>query len=184
MLRQSTNTKRNSSAECRHLLFVTGTPNTLQYLLTVLLLITAALCFSGKSHATEIYKWVDEQGVTHYSARPPENQENYEEIKVRRRNAYRTHTPTTSAATSDADNTATEDEEESFTEPGREVSVDNPDKIAENCARARQNINTINSKRRVLLDDGQGGKRRLSDEEREALMKESQDFLDRWCDDS
>ena len=137
---------------------------------------------SSSVMATEIYKWVDENGVTHYSARPPQDERNYEEVKVRNRGGYRSHASASSAGSNTASPPQDDTDENSLTQPGREVSVENPDKIAENCERARANIDTINSKRRVLLSDEDGGQRRPSDEERESLLKESQDFLDRWCD--
>jgi hypothetical protein len=143
----------------------------------------AACClfFASQSYAgNEIYKWVDDSGVTHYSARPPEDGRLYEEVKVRNRNRYATQ-GTTLAGVPTA--TPTPAQEPEITQPGREVSVQNPEKVAQNCARARKNIDTINSKRRVLISDEQGQQRRLSDDERAKLMQESQQYLQRWCDE-
>ncbi|MCG8464839.1 MAG: DUF4124 domain-containing protein [Xanthomonadales bacterium] len=144
--------------------------------------ILAACClfFATQSHAgNEIYKWVDDKGVTHYSARPPEDGRLYEEVKVRNRNRYATQGSTLTAS---APNNAPEAQEPSITQPGREVSVQNPEKVAQNCARARKNIATINSKRRVSITGEDGEQRRLNDDERAKLMQESQQYLERWCD--
>lgn len=144
------------------------------------------LALAQSAQAAEVYKWVDDSGVTHYSARPPENVTDFEELHVQGQVSQRSRPSATTQALVDdsADDDEEGSDEENLTRPGAEISVKNPDKVAANCARARANIETIQSRRRVSLNDANGGQRRLTDEERLALLAESQSYLDRWCDDN
>ncbi|GAB4181680.1 MAG: DUF4124 domain-containing protein [Wenzhouxiangellaceae bacterium] len=145
-------------------------------------LIAALLLLPLTTQAEQIYKWVDENGVTHFSAQPPVT-DDYQQLNLN------TYTPAPSSPATSATSTGTassngqQADDERLTEPGNTITVDNPEKIAENCARARQNIETIQARRRVVMTDENGNQRRLGDEERMALLNESQQYLERWCDD-
>ena len=55
------------------------------------------------------------------------------------------------------------------------------EEIKKNCAAARQNIATIQAKPNGKIVDNQGQVTRLTDEKREALLKENQEFIDKYC---
>jgi hypothetical protein len=50
--------------------------------LNLCFLLLALLASAGPAFASEIYHWVDEQGVNHYSQSPPETQNNVETLEV------------------------------------------------------------------------------------------------------
>lgn len=60
-------------------------------------------------HATKIYKWIDKQGNTHYTQRPPANNK-YQQLKLKIRHiqADNTHTSTQTKTTQHANNIASE----------------------------------------------------------------------------
>lgn len=136
--------------------------------------------------ATEVYKWVDQDGITHYSARPPVDERGYEQLNIHSRRYEPIPNSSVAANTNDQANDGqnSADNSDDVTQPGAEVVVKNREKIAQNCERARSNISTINNRRRVMLNDENGEPRRMTDDERTALLRESQNYLDEWCDDN
>ena len=46
---------------------------------------------------------------------------------------------------------------------------------------AKQNLDILTSKSRIGVDDGQGGKRLMSDEEKQAQVKQMEQQRDKYC---
>lgn len=133
------------------------------------------LLFSTSSNAVEIYSWVDDNGVQHFAGRPPDH-DNYERMTVRSRGGnvidrQPVEQPQQPAA----------QEQQIMTMPDRTVTVIDPEVIAANCERARNNIDLVNSRRRIVVNDDSGEGRRLNDDERAALTSESQAYIDENC---
>ncbi|GAB1261372.1 DUF4124 domain-containing protein [Aurantivibrio plasticivorans] len=126
------------------------------------------LSFSAQAAQT-FYKWVDQDGVTHYSARKPHGQE-AEEVTIRggRQTSSpqsQPKEPTPSSQPSSADAAAT-------------ASTANKDQ--ERCSIAKENLTTLQSFSRVREKDSDGEYRVLSEEEKQkrienlkAIIKES-----------
>jgi len=144
--------------------------------LAVLLVLLAAGMTS--TQAASIYSWVDANGVQHFSAMPPPDRDDYQIVSIDGTTTLlkRTENQTTPAA----DESAAE-AETVITAPDTTVTVIDPEVVARNCERARQNLFLIDSRRRIVITDDNGEQRRLDDNERLALMQKSQDYIDQNC---
>jgi hypothetical protein len=126
----------------------------------------------------EIYKWVDEDGVTHFSARPPEGVE-YQRINTLS-NAVSTVSPQTVGESENLD-------------PGEtgtgvlpelpEVDVQQPDPalVQERCEQARSNLSWMTQRVQINRENEQGELERMTEEERQQMIQETQAFIDEWC---
>ncbi len=140
-----------------------------------------AVCAGAVQASEEIYKWVDEDGVTHYSARPPEGIE------------YQRMTTEVDRAVARTESTeTTESDEQSEQEERRrtgnlpelaEIAAEEPDPelVAERCEQARYNLTWLTERTRISVEGEDGTMRRLSEEERQSQIQENQAFLDEWC---
>jgi hypothetical protein len=140
--------------------------------INVLLLILAAYALLGAPEALAaeqyIYKWKDSQGMVHYTERPPEPGITFE--KVRRsteKGEKSTPTAATQASTKSA-NTPKDDSYNSWRE--------------ENCKIANQNLDVLENAARIAQDDGQGGKRLMTDEEKAEKIKKMSEQRDKYCE--
>ncbi len=126
--------------------------------------------------ATEVYSWIDDNGVQHFAGQPPAH-DNYQRMTLRDRGG---RTVTRPAQPRPAEQNVTQ-QETVITTPDRTVTVIDPEVIAANCNRARNNIDLVNSRRRIVLTGEDGEPRRLDDNERLALISESQAYIDENC---
>ncbi len=145
---------------------------------TLLAVMVVGLTLQPDASAEEqtIYKWLDEEGVVNYTARPPEDVD-YEEVGIETREPVETEPgsdETRPAQDSAAESTPPEQPEMARSEPDPEV-------VAERCAQARSNIENLNQYQNVTVRGDDGEQRRISDEERTRMIEEAQAFIDEWC---
>lgn len=140
-------------------------------------LVVMCATFSVPLLATEVYSWVDENGVQHFAGQPPAH-DDYQLMTLRDRGS---RTITRPARQQEQQDTTVTQEETVITTPDRTVTVIDPEIIAANCNRARNNIDLVNSRRRIVLTGDDGEQRRLDDDERLALISESQAYIDENC---
>jgi len=121
-----------------------------------------------------IYKWVDADGVTHYSPRPPSDVE-YEQLTPA---GGRIRAPErTTAATPEA-------MPESMPEmPPVERGQTGPDPevVAERCEQARQNLAELTQSTRIILREEDGTEQLLDEEGRQRTIEETEAFIEEWC---
>lgn len=147
--------------------------------LTVVLslaMLLAALATAPDAMAQEtIYKWTDEEGVVHYTARPPEGVD-YERVDVKNQRSE------SSAAEAGAREEA-ESERSSIPPEQPEMAAEGPDPamVAERCQQARSNIENLTQRSNVLIRDDSGQRRQITNEERQRMLREARDFIDEWC---
>ncbi len=121
--------------------------------------------------ASEIYRWVDDNGVVHFTDRPREGAE---------RLTIRTAAPSTPAR-------AATPAAPSAQQPELMVESDaQDDQTAEvraaNCTSARDRLSRLQGAPR-LYREGEGGERLyLEDDERTLVLAEAQELVDSWCD--
>ncbi|MEN1727005.1 MAG: DUF4124 domain-containing protein [Pseudomonadota bacterium] len=127
----------------------------------------------------EIYKWVDENGVTHFSARPPEGVE-YERISTEGDRRERVAPRTVGDEDMD-DDTAAEGDDLLPTLSEVEVTQPDPELVAERCEQARTNLGWLTQRVRISVENDEGEVERISEEERQRLISENQTFMDEWC---
>ncbi|MDZ7791256.1 MAG: DUF4124 domain-containing protein [Xanthomonadales bacterium] len=145
---------------------------------TLLAIVVVGLTLQPEASAEEqtIYKWLDEEGVVNYTARPPEGVD-YEEVGIETREpveADAADSETQPAQDSAAETTPPEQPEMTRSEPDPEV-------VAERCAQARSNIDSLNQYQNVTVRGDDGEQRRISDEERTRMIEEAQAFIEEWC---
>jgi hypothetical protein len=129
-------------------------------LLSIATLVTALLAATPGVAAEKYYKWVDAQGITHYSSRPPHNQD---ATTVRTTNLK----PDAAPATPAGDTVAAAPD-------AAPAAV--PEKSPERCDIGRNNLRTINENPRVRTKTDDGSFRYLEpaeiEEQRQRAEKE------------
>ena len=142
------------------------------------LIMILAMLFSATSYAgnTNTYKWVDEEGNVHYSARPPAGS-NYEKLKVK--------TPPSSSNAPETTVEGTTSGTTGSSKPsGGDVVADelakNQQIRAQNCEAAKKNLQAYTVFKRIKKPDGSVV--RLDDKERAQLIEESKANIKEFCD--
>lgn len=143
------------------------------------LLATLAICLglgmlsSPTMAAKSYYKWVDENGVTHYSARKPHDKES-EAISV-----------TTGLSRDDSDqpspaeNSAQADAASTSEDPAAEDPEANKD--PERCEIAKSNLKILNESARIREATEDGSFRYLSDDEKGQRKETAQQAITESC---
>ncbi len=124
-----------------------------------------------------IYKWVDVEGVIHYTARPPDDAE-YEEVDINNRE------PLDSAADDGTMAEAGQPAEPASSppeQPQMETTEPDPEMVAERCAQARDNLEKLNRHANLVISGEDGQRRAVTNEERQRMLEEAQQFIDEWC---
>lgn len=141
-----------------------------------LALLSLLISFSASA---EIFKWVDENGQTHYSQSPPESGE-AETIDV----------PPPPPIAPESDNNEVDaliekqqadEQAELEAQEKAEQEAEREAQLATNCQVATDNLRGYqnNPGRRVIDEDGNAA--RLSEEERQQKIQELQDKIDLYC---
>lgn len=145
-------------------------------------LITASLLsvfLTTSLQASQVYKWVDENGVTHYGERAPAGKafstvKTYGEVPGAEAASQRLQQQRTD--TMDAENKHTD------TAAQKKIAEEQARIRAENCKGARNNLKTLqeNARVRILGDDGEF--RYLSEEERQQEIASAKETIAQDCD--
>lgn len=127
-----------------------------------------------------MYKWVDEQGATHYSQNPPPGGKAQaikppptpadSEAAVKRLEAQRQEGQKRREA---SQQDARESQKNTASQAIRE----------ESCRMARQNLSTLEANSRVAIQDANGNMKRLTEEERQAQLAEARKQAEEYCDE-
>ena len=142
------------------------------------------LCVVGSLALTELavaktYKWVDEDGVTQYTATPPPTGD------------FKTLTPPPKPAVDpvkaqgdfekrlEAFNKR--QEETSKTKKQADEQAAKSAAAKKDCEQAKKNLNLLQAKVRIRYTDKDGTVRYLTDEEREAKLKNANDDIKSFC---
>lgn len=143
--------------------------------LALCLLMISTASFSEQGYWA--YKWVDETGSTHFSQVPPPPPAPAEIIKI---NPSAAITPIVSEfETAEPEADATEQNEQQQT--SEDQLAQQQQAFAENCKIAKENkqLYQDNPGRRFI--DADGNVTRLTEEERQAKIQESQKQIDFYC---
>lgn len=132
--------------------------------------------------AGQFYKWMDEQGVTHYSENPPpKTAKNSAEVKVQ------TRAPSGAAAAVDSLQKQRDASAKAMADANKDKKTTAPAKedksqYAERCKQLRANLGTMESHGRVSETDEKGEKRALSEEEKNKRMDETKRQIKAFCE--
>lgn len=130
-----------------------------------LLIIILAFASSNLLAVEKItYKWTDDKGEIHYTERAPKGIE-YKIIRTyvdaSNANANNLPTPKQTKAKKKQDNYGTWRDE--------------------NCTIANQNLDILENAARISVDDGQGGKQLMSDEQKKEKVDQMKKQRDKYC---
>ena len=128
------------------------------------------IAFFVSSNATSaeqyIYKWKDAQGMVHYTERPPEKGIAFEKVRRERDTGKKRAQQTVSQQAEKAED-AKDDSYGSWRK--------------ENCKIATQNLDVLENAARIAADDGQGGTRLMTDEEKAEKIKKMTEQKQKYC---
>ena len=146
-------------------------------------LITAAGSTAIAEEAS-VYKWVDAQGVPHYSDQPSVNSSS-EELSIRYRKAGHTAQQARVKGKAEVGNTAAKDGQQ----PGAEDTEDSDRQkvLAEresNCKAAKLRVTNYTTARRLYKPGPNGERTYLTDEELNAERADAQRSVEEWCGNS
>ena len=135
--------------------------------------------------AQVVYKWVDDEGVTHFSAQPPRGVD-AERTSIRLQNTYRpTPQAQDQAEPTAAQNAAaaTRRKQQNEQAADNKIQAKNEQKIrAENCAEARTRLEKYTTARRLYREQDDGERNYLTDDELDNARVEAQQRVNDWCD--
>lgn len=126
--------------------------------------------------AGQIYKWVDAQGVTHFTAQPPQDGQ---ASVLPTAKPVPTAAPSTPADAPQSD-AATPSQSEIDARVKREVAEKEKERIAY-CTTLRTNLAQLRNNPRLRMEV-QGETRRVSEEERQAKITETEKAIGESCE--
>lgn len=136
--------------------------------------ITSFMLLGQFSAAEEVFKWVDENGLTHYSALPPKNK------KARIVKTQTGHSePVSYKNSKPADESSSPAQESPVTTPAAPSNI--PQKDPERCTAARKNLETLQNHARVRIKGDDGQLRYLTPNEHGQKMANAQKAIDESC---
>lgn len=135
------------------------------------------LAMSATAMASQVYKWVDAQGVTHFSAQPPQGQE---------ATSINTATPPPKPVVAEEKKAAptfesiADPEQAAINEKVKQEVVAKEVERKKYCEHVRTNLAQLQNNPRLRMEvDGE--MRRLSEEERQSRISESQKAIADNC---
>lgn len=139
------------------------------------LILAAGLLLFQPLAAQQYYKWVDDEGVTHYSAEKPEGKD---ASRVEAKNP-----PSSSQDKAMQRLEQQREQNQAAREAGEEDEQAEEDPQAaneENCEQHRKNLETLNQRSVVRREDPETGeKKTLDEEQRQAMIEKTKKALER-----
>ncbi len=137
------------------------------------------LCLMGvtlSSHA-ELYKWVDEDGVTQYSQTPPPGDIQTETLEIQTRS-------TSASAVRDMENRIRrlnlEREARLIEEQNKQIDKENATVQAENCQRSHQQLASYSVPNALILQSD-GSRVRVDEDTRQRELVATQALIKKYC---
>lgn len=138
----------------------------MKYLYCFLML--AMLALSGAAPAAEkIYRWVDDEGVTHFTAHPPKNRES-EVVRVQTGSSD----PVPPPATASEEQPANADQDGAAAQQSRNDAY--------RCSIARENLKVLQTSARVQVQED-GEIRYLNEEEQRERAEQARQIIAESC---
>ena len=140
------------------------------------IVISAALslvCTSAM--ATQLYRWVDENGVTQFSQQPPA-EDQYQRLQVK-------PAPELGTGSLAPAPDASAEEQTEATEPAAapQPTPEQQAKLAEQCDALRANLTTMQNNPRLRRTLEDGTVERIGEDERQAMIAKAQADLQEYC---
>ena len=141
-----------------------------QYLNKLFVIIALLTPFVAEA-INDMYQWVDDKGITHYTQTPPLNRP-YKVIKGKEtsRSSYRSTAQTQRRPTVSSQKTAPKSEVDRYKAARNK-----------NCEVAKRNLNTLKNVARIRITGDDGEERLLTDKEKAEKIKLSQEQVKNFC---
>jgi len=147
---------------------------------TLLSIPLLAIALTTSVHASEVFKWVDDDGVTHYGERAPKDKD-YSMIKTYGEVPSGAEEAKQRLEQQRTDKKAGDKKKIDYAE--QKKTADQQAMIrAENCKGAQNNLKTIQENARVRLLGEDGEFRYLSEEERQNQINNAKEMITANCD--
>ncbi|MGK7296430.1 MAG: DUF4124 domain-containing protein [Candidatus Wenzhouxiangella sp. M2_3B_020] len=147
-------------------------------ILPLMLLMLAAVAVEP-AEARTYYKWVDDKGTTHFTAEPP-NDRDYDVISTTgQRLGNRAFEP----ANPSSREAPPEPEPAPQLPREAELSADERERLAAQCEQARQNLQVLQTRSRIVVEEDDGTQRVAGEEDRQRLIDEAQALIREYCRD-
>jgi len=145
-----------------------------------LLLLLGGLLVSAQLNAETIYRWVDDEGVTHFTAHPPKNRESTL-ISSKRSSGRKTSSADASPTEPAAENDAEPEASQATSGEGQRLRVGpTEEERREACERALANLELLEIGRRVQIEDGDSF-RYLTEAEQAERLEQARRIRDQAC---
>lgn len=132
------------------------------------------LALSTSAMASQIYKWVDDQGVTHFGAQPPQGQSATSINTATPQPRTPAPAPTAMPASDDAQQKAIDDKVKD------QVAKQEAER-KKYCESARTNLAQLENNPRVRIEGDNGELRRIGEDERQQRITELKKSIDETC---
>lgn len=144
-------------------------------------LLATLLSMPAMLQAKEFYKWVDEDGVTHYTQTPPDNP-NTKTTKIKASGSVPSSAESAQQRLQQSRESFMKDAEKRAATKGMDdEEKEKYEKLKESCDRAKNNLKVISERARIREKGKDGEFKVLTDEEKQARIKENQDYIDQNC---
>ena len=141
------------------------------------LMITFLLALGCSSAmATQLYKWVDENGVTQFSQQPPPDSQ-YQRMNVAPVPELGAPAQPNPPVTSDSSEPATNDVSPAVDEAAAKAELE------AYCASQRNRLTTMENNPRLSRTLPDGTVERIGEDERQAMIAETRSDLQKYCQD-
>lgn len=142
------------------------------------ILLVSLLLASGVAGASTIYKWVDKNGVTHYSEQPPAEETQTQILNTKEIEPKRIGFDSPKPLTKQEEGVS---EEQKNADLIRKQNADQADAI---CEQAKQNLEVLSNFNRVTKTDPTTNETVvMSDEDRETALADSKKRVELFCKD-
>jgi len=131
-----------------------------------------------------VYRWVDEDGVPHYTDRPEDAPGNVQrtEIRSQRTDPAQLQARVEARRDLEAARETRRDQQEEAADEARQRREETREQRAANCERARQQLETYETARRLYRPLPGGEREYLDDEEMDSARASARQAVREWCD--
>lgn len=148
-------------------------------LVQIALLVGLVFMAATNASAAKVYKWVDDEGNVHYGSNPPEDS-NYKTLKTYKQK------PSTSPANDEATPKGDDTSATQKPAPGNAPEMaDRRKEIREEmktrCETARHNLDVMETFRNITMEDPNGERRKIGQDEKEEKIKQAKEDIKRYC---
>jgi Domain of unknown function (DUF4124) len=147
-----------------------------------LVLASALVAMPALAQQATVYKWTDEQGVTHYSDQPPVDAAS-EALPIRYRRTDRAAVQARLKTEETRESAANLREEEQDAEEETAATQREKDlaERAATCKQARERVTNYNQAQKLYKPGPNGDRIYLTDEELDAERADAQRVMEEWC---